>query len=629
MRTAKNLQRIAATVLAASAFAGCAVTAVKGDVDKRIEQVKKGPEAAPYQSITSFSPALRCMDNMMIDYGVRDLSMLVEDILDQTKKVNAGTRDMLISAMSQMTRRSRAARVVAFGRDSGNLVSFLEAAQRQSAYATVPQFDIKGSVTQWDENVIRTQKDAGIGFQPFVNLGASGDAAASILGLDLSMLSTEDMSVLPGVTSKNSVVIFKQGKGVDGDAAYHKFGISFSMTFNKAEGQTQALRGLVELATIELMGKLTKVPYWKCLGADAAHSEELKLEISDWYYAMATTPGNLVAYFQNQLRVRRFYDGPVDGNFNPAIDEAIANLRAQLGMTREAAIEQALFANYLNADVRKIAAPAQPAKFAETAPADAGATPQPVAGQGTAPTLGQNGGPAAPAPGQGFGGAGLGQAASQAVGQAPGQGLGPQSGQGLVQGANQGASPRPSAPSGPGRYAPVAAASQTGTVIHVTGTADSGSSSAPAGSQLYSPNPEPLSLAISAGGRRTFGRGELVDLQIRSNRNAYVYCYLQDEQRRIARIYPNRWSTSGFVPAGQSLSLPGGMRFQIVMNDRGVPEQVACLATASDVSQQLPRDVFGSDFEPLQIANLEQIRRSFLRTTNGQFTQEIFNVQPR
>ena len=74
--------------------------------------------------------------------------------------------------------------------------------------------------------------------------------------------------MLPGVTSRNSVVILKQGKGIDGDAAYHKFGINFSSALSKAEGNSQALRRLVELAVIELIGKLTKTPYWTCLGAD-------------------------------------------------------------------------------------------------------------------------------------------------------------------------------------------------------------------------------------------------------------------------------------------------------------------------------------------------------------------------
>ena len=550
-----RLARLAGMLALSCAFAGCAATAVKEDADRRVEQARKGPQAAPYQSITGFTSALRCMDNMLIDYGVRDLSMLVEDIVDQTRKVNAGTRDMLISAMSEMTRRSRAARVVAFGRDANNVISFLEAAQQQSPYATVPQYDIKGSVTQWDENVIRTQKDAGLGFLPFLNVGASGDAAASVLGLDLSMLTTEDMSVLPGVTSRNSVVIYKQGKGVDGDAAYHKFGISFSMTFTRAEGQTQALRGLVELATIELIGKLTRVPYWKCLGVREA-TEDIRLEMSDWYYQMATTPGNLVAYFQNQLRVRRFYDGPIDGEFNPAIDEAITHLRGQLGMSREPAIEQGLFKAYLEADPRSLKPPAAPARMAE-APVAA-----PVAPPVAAPVV-----PQLP----------------------PGSQLVPVVAQ----------------PVAPARFTP---APTPGTEVAAL---------------------EPLSLAISAGGRRNFARGELIDLQIRSNRNAYVYCYLQDENRQITRIYPNRWAPSGYLKAGTPLSLPGDMRFRLVMNTRGVDEVISCLSTGADVSALLPAGVYGNDFEPLSVATLDQIRRSFLQATGGQFTQENFHVQPR
>ena len=239
------LRRVVSPLAVAAALAGCGATL---DVhNKTVEQtaaVRQGPEALPFRAITGFSPALRCMDNLMIDYGVRDVSMLVEEILDSTKKVNAGTRDMLISAVSDMTRRSRAIRLVAYGKDATNVISFLQSAQRQSAYEVIPQFDIKGSVSQFDENVIRNQKDVGIGFQPFINLGISRDAASSILGLDLSVLATDDMSILAGVTSRNSVVILKQGKGLDGDAAYHKFGISYSMNLSKSEGQSQALRGL-------------------------------------------------------------------------------------------------------------------------------------------------------------------------------------------------------------------------------------------------------------------------------------------------------------------------------------------------------------------------------------------------
>jgi hypothetical protein len=393
------LHRLAVAAAALAALAGCGTLDVKQKTVDQTQTARVGPEGAPFRSITGFSTALRCMDNLMLDYGVRDVSMLVEEILDQTKKVNAGTRDMLITAVSDMTRRSRALRVNAFGKDATNVISFLASAQRQGAYEVIPLYDIKGSISQFDENVIRSQKDIGIGFQPFINLGVTRDAASSILGLDLSVLTTDDMSVLPGVTSRNSVVILKQGRGFDGDAAYHKFGINYSMNLNKSEGQSQALRGLVELAVIELIGKLTKTPYWRCLNADPGTNEELAHEVSDWYFAMAANRGELIGYFQYQLRGRGFYDGPIDGKFNDAIDEAISNYRAALGLERRALLDEPFFKAYLAADHSKIPRPDKPAVAAAGPGAATATTPAPApTAAATAPAATPAPAPAAAAP---------------------------------------------------------------------------------------------------------------------------------------------------------------------------------------------------------------------------------------
>jgi hypothetical protein len=524
-----SFRRAALALAMGAALAACSTTM---EVQKKtVEQTavaRQGPEAVPFRSITGFSSALRCMDNLMIDYGVRDVSMLVEDILDQTKKVNAGTRDMLISAVSDMTRRSRAIRVVAFGRDATNVISFLASAQRQSAYDVIPQFDIKGSVSQFDENVIRNQKDAGIGFQPFINLGISRDAATSILGLDLSVLSTDDMSILAGVTSRNSVVILKTGRGTDADAAYHKFGVSFSMSLSKSEGQSQALRGLVELAVVELMGKLTKTPYWTCLGATPESSEEIKLEISDWYYAAATSRVELIGYFQNQMRQRGFYVGPIDGAFNPAIDEAISNYRVALGLSNQALLDEPFFKAYLGADHSKIKAPAKPAVY--------------VAPVATAAA------PAAVAPG-------------------------------------------------------------SAVVPSVDG---------------------PLTLSLSTPNNQLrFTRGEVFSLQVRPNRDAHVYCYLQDETAKITRFYPNRFARDSFVPASKPLALPGTMRFALAMNAKGVPETIMCFAAPRDVLADLPKTVVGIDFEPLAVSTLDQIRTAFVATGGSTIAQETFHVQAK
>jgi Domain of unknown function (DUF4384) len=507
--------------LAAAASAGCSTLDVENKTRQETQSARSGPEAPPFRSITGFSAGLRCMDNMMIEYGVRDISMLVEDIFDQTKKVNAGTRDMLITAVSDMTRRSRAIRINAFGRDATNVISFLAQAQRQSPYDVIPQYDIKGSVTQFDEQLIRNTQDLGASFRPFLNLGLSRDAATNILGLDLSVLTTSDMSVMNGVTSRNSVVILKVGKGADVDAAYHKLGISYSMSLSRSEGQSQALRGLVELAAIELMGKLTKTPYWRCLGASAETNDEIKLEMSDWYFAMARSRIELVGYFQNQMRRRGYYDGPIDGQFNPAIDEAIANYREAVGMSKEPVIDEALFKSYLNSDQAKVPRPAQPVRFVKAAPE---ATPQ-----------------ASPA---------AGVAAMRFA-------------------------------------APVAA------------------------------------------NTARLAAGEPIALLLQPQADKHVYCYLQDENARITRFYPNRFAKDSLIASAKPVALPGPMRFALTMNSKGAPETVACFATPRDVGPQLPQNMVGVDFEPLPVASLDQLRGAFAAASAGSLTQEVLYVQAK
>lgn len=328
----KKLALIAAALLLSSC-------ANQQAVHKDVKKLQTGPSASPHRSITNFSAGLRCMDNKMIEYGVRDVSMLVEDLADSTGKVNAGTKDMLITAVSTMTRRSRAVKLIPFGNDSGNLISFLGAAGSQSPYNVIPQYDIRGSISQLDSSVVRKQSGASIAASKW-GLGASESTAGSILGLDLSVLSTEDLSVLPGVTSSNAVVLFKSGKGADADATIKKTGISFDFQVSKSEATIQALRNLIELASIELIGKLAKIPYWQCLEIPE-DSPEIQQEIEDWYYAMRAH-GELSPYVRGQLIARGHYPMTLTDQ-NLALTQAIKSYQQANGMRANGSLDYQLF----------------------------------------------------------------------------------------------------------------------------------------------------------------------------------------------------------------------------------------------------------------------------------------------
>lgn len=509
----KPVLRFLPALIAVALLAGCGAMEVKQDVTDTANAMKKGPEAAPERNITNFSTALTCMDNLMIEYGVRDVSTLVEDITDQTKKVNAGTKDMLISAVSDMTKRSRAVRLVAYGNDAGNVVSFLQQAGRKNVYAVLPQYDIKGSISQLDDSLAKKNAGGGLAVGDYFSIGGAKTAAAAVLGLDLTMLNTQDLSVIPGVTSRNSVLVHTEGSGVDTDATIHKFSINYTMALTRSEGRAQALRTLVELAAIELFGKLTKTPYWTCLGATPANPD-VQREISDWYYAMFANSQELVAYFQNQLRLRRYYDGPLDGVPNAELRDAVAAYRGALGLSAEPKLNYEFFTAYLSANHQQVLAKSPPPKLAKA------------------------------------------------------------------------------------------------TAVHA----------APAVI-------EPLKLALKSGSNaKSFKRGEIYSLVVQPNRDAHVYCYLRDEMRKVQRFYPNRFAKDSFVSAATALQIPGSMRFQLVANNKGVPESVACFATERDVLPELPATLKASDFENLPVASLEQVRAAYAAVSGGSLAEAYFRV---
>jgi hypothetical protein len=392
-------RRLVALILGTSLAACATVTDYDKDVVKRAKE-GNNPQEAPTPNATGFASALRCMDITFLNYGVRDLTVLIEDVPDATRKVNASGKDMIISAISQMTRRSRAVNLMAFSINDQTLGAVIGLGTRNQLVETPPDFTIRGSVSQFDENVVRKQGDAGLGIGAF-SAGYAKQGTASVLALDLSMINTNTLNLIPGVTSKNSVLVLKSGSGADGEVNTRKFGVNFSFVLSQSEGTAQALRTLGELASIELIGKLTKVPYWTCLGA-TDKDESVQMEITDWWETMAANPISLVAYFQQQMIARQLYRGEVNGQVDDALLHAIEIYQRAMGREGSSTLTYEFFRDYLRTDHAKVQPkaiallekdPGPPVAPASPPPATAAA---PASGQGvSAPVAAQSAGAAA------------------------------------------------------------------------------------------------------------------------------------------------------------------------------------------------------------------------------------------
>ncbi len=362
---------IAASV--AIALAACAAPQKTPTI--QLQPAAAGPKAVPQRNLTHFADGLRCMDDLLYRFGVRDVSMMIEDMQDQSRRLGAGTRDMMVSAFADMTRKSRGVRLVTFGQDNQNIVQLLSLAQKMNDFKVVPQYDIRGSITQFDEDVNRQQ--AGLGASlvsaitgPLFGVRFNRTQQSSVMGFDASVIATADLSLMPGANSKNTVVVSRDETSAgDGLAQIRNSSLSFNFIVSRNEGVAQSLRNMVELATIELTGKLLRLPYWTCLNLDMKHPE-VQREMEDWFLSMQGS-AETVRFYQEQLRFRKFYDGPMDGKPNTAYRAALAAYRQAVGAGTEGEPDFAVWQAFL---LRAIPAPpAQP--FVASAVANAVASP--------------------------------------------------------------------------------------------------------------------------------------------------------------------------------------------------------------------------------------------------------------
>lgn len=542
------------TLAVSAALAGCAGMPTPRSLDE--VRAQSNPADRTQRSITNFTPALRCMDELMFRVGTRDITLMMEELRDSTQRVPVSARDMMTSAISDMTRRSRAVRLSVFGQDQAHLLQLLQQAQKNEVFTVVPQFNLRGSISQIDEDVQRTSSSLGAVAARF-GLRLGQETRYSVLGFDAAMVDTETLTLVPGVASKNTTVITRRDTSAgDGQAQLIGVGAVFSFAAARSEGTAQAARNMVELAAVELVGKLARLPYWQCLGLPDTHPE-VRRELEDWFMAMG--PDERVRFQQERLREQRYYDGPTDGRESVALRRALAAVQAAAG-------PQAPQAD-----------PHSPAWFRHlvTQPLPRADLPAMASAEGSAFALASTGGAVGVAPPSGRAGVGPGTAAAQGPA-APGR---------LAVGHEQALrSIRTSVPSS-ARTGPPASATPRG-------------AAAPAA---------PLTVEL-----RTDGQGQL-RLDVQATVAGYVYCYaVETASGKIRRIFPNRYARDPAISAGQALNLPGTTAFRL-------PRQhdYACVHAPREVYAELPAPLRWGDFEVIRLSDLESVREAFA-TAAGQ-----------
>ncbi len=324
------------------------------------------PKNSAIKTITNFSQALRCMDELFLAYGKTGIVVTSTGIPDETGKVRTGTKEMLITALAKMTVKSNAFEFIDFHGGGDDLARLFDT--KGMDRMKIPDYYIRGSITQMDDNTIR--KTSGFGLAAaFFDFGASSDVAYDLISMDMSVGDAATRKILPQTSTSNTMVISKTGKSGEAGGKIGKVGFSFNLDFSRSEGVGATTRTLLELGLIESLGKFTQVPYWRCLDADVTNPV-IREQALETYETLKDS--EKIIFIQRKLggSMRR-YNGPMDGRMNDALKEAILEYQAQNNLVADGRINFDLYASLLD-DVQNALAyvpSTPPAKAAAPAPA--------------------------------------------------------------------------------------------------------------------------------------------------------------------------------------------------------------------------------------------------------------------
>lgn len=331
----RKLPGLVCAALAAALLAACSTPLSPKD-DARFQSYASAsdrPATRPVRSMSSFSDSLACMDEMMREAEVPTTLITSTFMPDFTGRVPVATKEMVITALSQMSRRSNAFRYVDFEVDIArqdtvqNISTILLNANQMELQR--PALYVSGGVSFVDQGVLTTRHSAGVS-GPRVEAGYDRSRGATIIGLEMHLGDFRTRTFIPGLDSANEAVIGNSGQGFDLAGRIGTYGVQFNLGRDLTQGTGSAMRTLVDLALIELAGKYTHLPYWRCLTLDNTHPE-FQRQLRTWYDQSSQAARSRLV--QNYLVSRGYLaasDAPL-GASSKVLQDAVGRFQADIG----------------------------------------------------------------------------------------------------------------------------------------------------------------------------------------------------------------------------------------------------------------------------------------------------------
>lgn len=258
--------------------------------------------APPTVQITNYSQALADLGLMTEIYNVDVVKIQSNPIGDNTGTSGStgGEIPRDITEMIKSALNSIGGRITFIPYDPSFMQNQMVTGYSNFDDKLIPDVVISGGITEFDRGLETrgdgTDVSAGAEFTGLpdylpskeikLRYGDTGKTGLASITLDFNLLNFKTMAGIPRMGSVNSMKVSK-AMG-EKELGISLFGQSFGRkgSVKKVQGRHAAVRLLVELSMIQVVGKYNGLPYWRLLGDDAMPDKDVESAIRKFYFKL-------------------------------------------------------------------------------------------------------------------------------------------------------------------------------------------------------------------------------------------------------------------------------------------------------------------------------------------------------
>ena len=263
-----------------SLLGGCGLNPQAADVDLNV--------TLPEAKLTVYKSAIRKLGMMGSIYGRPSLHIMSKEISDNTG-TSAATRAEIPRDITGMVSSSL--------NGIGGGITFIPydpiflSHTQNTGYSVfenklIPHVVVSGGITEFDRGLV-TKGDSGEAEATSGDFGLSFEdrnkASLAQVTLDFNLIDFNTLAAIPRIQAVNGIKLHKATKEDSFGFTVKSVTFGAKGTIKKVQGRHAAIRLLVELSMVQLIGRYQKIPYWNLLPGGQKDEVVIDQVLSDFY----------------------------------------------------------------------------------------------------------------------------------------------------------------------------------------------------------------------------------------------------------------------------------------------------------------------------------------------------------